>query len=79
MEGLSFLPSRTAWTAAGERGMAEDFVSESGGVASRVQASVVPTLRKERKEPALSASKGTGALALLVMPGKVKSLGHPPV
>jgi hypothetical protein len=51
----------------GESGMAHDFVPGSGGVASQLEAFVVPALRKKRE------GRGTHCVA----DGR-QSLGHPP-
>ena len=60
---------------AGERGMAEGFVSESGGVASQLKAFVVPapSQRTRRAYPERSQWE-RGAL-----PARIKSLGRLPV
>ena len=50
VEQLPFLPSRRGWTGAGERGLDEDFVSESGGLASPLQAFVVPAPSQKKRE-----------------------------
>src|SRR5258708_16873617 len=49
--------------------MARDFVPRSAGVASRLQASVVPALRKKRE--------GLGTHFVDDV-GEIKNLGHPP-
>ena len=49
--------------------MDEDFVSGSGGVASQLQALVVPALRKERE------GRGTRCVGDA---NEIKRLGHPP-
>ncbi len=49
VEQLSFLSSGRSQAGQAERRLDEDFVPESGGVASQLQAFVVPALRKVRE------------------------------
>jgi len=77
-EQLSFLPSRRRWTGAAEQGMAEDFVSESVDVASKLQVFEVSarTQRTRRARPERSRREGGTPFPGRV--GEVNVAGFPP-